>query len=98
MEDVYFALNQNCQKCTTPNFCVNCIDGFGSSLGLCQKCADNCLSCLVNGPAKCDTCKPGYVILRGTANCTACLNSCASCSDTDPSACSTCPLGTYQAL
>ncbi len=63
--------------------------------GKCTACAPRCLSCDTAGAAKCDTCQPGFVVLKGTTNCTACFNNCPSCSPNDLGLCTGCLKGQF---
>jgi len=59
----YRLINGDCKICADPhcldcsdnqNICAICALGYTTNKGICAVCAENCLSCNLKGPGKCD--------------------------------------------
>jgi hypothetical protein len=89
--------DQNCLHCDLNiNYCTSCADGFTLIKGVCQACASNCVNCDIAGPAKCDICEIGNVILPDDLTCAECLDGCGICNPNDLSLCVKCPAASYK--
>jgi proprotein convertase subtilisin/kexin type 5 len=85
----------NCLNCDfNVQYCLSCSDGYTLVKGACVACASNCIKCDMAGPAKCDACEIGNVILSDLT-CAECLDGCGICNPTDLSLCVKCPTVSY---
>merc|ERR1712192_128242 len=58
-----------CQNCDQVGKCASCAPGYALRAGSCFSCADSCADCGFSGPAKCDSCLPGFYLDKVQRTC-----------------------------
>ena len=101
----YYLNNNNCNRCGSSNYCIECKDQFdvcssclpGTVLNankICESCDDGCRECMFNQENKkeCLYCQNGYY-MDSNKNCLKCKNGCARCNGYEK--CEECKMFSY---
>lgn len=104
----YYSTGETCESCISPcvkcsslNFCQDCIKGFYLNQNSCSQCPSLCLEC---NSISCSVCKTNSHVIGGTCvckdgfyedggNCVSCISPCSKCSGAN--LCESCIVGYY---